>query len=209
MKRALVLAVLLLVPFTADASTLTLTFEHDGGGGASWGSSGFYLGTELYTGPVEWADRFDLTTGPATTVTDNSAGGSDYFYSDGIMTFSNNGMAVAVVPIAFTISLSAFVYDPVWGNYGPGPVAQMLDYPDLALGPGIIDPALAQSLGIKPQILGGWFFFVVDDFYSTGEATPNFLTGELLVEEAPEPSMLLLGSGLAGVAVRRWRQRRA
>lgn len=213
----LVLLSLSLFP-AADARASLLTFEWDGGGQSWVGKDGFHLHP---SSAVAFGIFDDLvfTTGPAVSVAGNGAGGHDYQFGDGLLTFYMGSTPVAFIPVLpFVLSLSAPVHEQIWGNWGAGDTVAQMNFVNLALGAGTLDPALAASLGVAQHTLGGDVSFIVDDFVPgpsgacSGSAldptfrcgVPNNISGAIALGTVPEPATLaLLALGGAGVAIRR------
>jgi hypothetical protein len=200
----------LLLAAPAGASSISVHFEHDGGGSAAIGPGGFFL-DEVIDG-VSWASTFSIATGAATAVLIDADGSVEYDFDDGRLTFDSGSTQIPLA--AFAIRLGPSDQTPIWFNFGPGPVAQMLAYPDIDLLPGVLDPSIASALGVSIHTLGGSITLILDDFYGDAfsavrDVTPNNVAGDLLLQTVPEPStLLLMGAGLAVARRRSWRYAR-
>ena len=217
-KLALATAVLALSLLPVQVRASSISFEHDGGGVAYFTSSGFFFENVkgLFTDFPPGVDELTMETGVTLSTTVHADGAVDYEYDGATLTFYSNHIPVAIIPLLpFGFSLSAPIYDPVWGNY-PGPVSTLNEgqRQELSLGPGTIDDAIAQALGVHKETLGGTLFLVVDDIAgnvdsAVRQATPNFIAGDIEVKPIPEPSALILMSLCSAAVARRARGRNA
>lgn len=218
MRILLTFVALLCVPTQAPAEVIKIFYNDSE---VQFGLPGFYFGDEredpLHVDDTTLPDSFFADLGPLVEheLLKDAAGTivqSNYFYSGGLFDFGS-----------FTLPITFF------GVYAPeAPFVQVETGPLVdgnggdvyfTLGPGLLDPGLAQALGTSRRIAGGRgaanLIFHDQQVCDTGEygtylsSTRVACDGALWIElDVPEPAYLsLTWAGLAWLMIRHQRRK--
>ena len=227
---ALVVLSVLALGSRVDAAPILDYFA--GGGGEAWvGSSGLYVApNDLAIVSPSGFERVRLvfSAGAPTMIEQRADGWLVYHFGGGTLSFYQDDRAVGLFPVLpFTYTLTEMRSIPQ-GIFDFWPdLDQRLSRPSTQpapLGPGALDHALAEAMGVGQSTSGGefviaidnltpmipsackpWLSDVPDPFFHCGVL--NYAFGEINATERsiPEPAtVLLIGVGVAACARRLW-----